>query len=191
MRRFICARSFYLPPDLRDAQPSVPDGTDLAVYTYETTNEAGQPRYLAVVFAGKANTPLFHERFRTPEHRQREIEEAANRRRAHLARVAERAAERHNYQHDVKVGDMFSTSWGYEQTNVNFFEVTEVHGKALVLREIGQREVDHAHVVPVPGKYYGDSIRVVVRGPSIKIGDHYASPSKGEPRYSTPQGYGH
>lgn len=39
--------------------------------------------------------------------------------------------------HDVKVGDLFYTSWGYEQTNVNFFQVIELVGKSSVrVREV-------------------------------------------------------
>ncbi|EHV76870.1 hypothetical protein ECDEC7A_3317 [Escherichia coli DEC7A] len=29
----------------------------------------------------------------------------------------------------VSVGDVFVSSWGYEQTNVNFYQVISVHGK--------------------------------------------------------------
>lgn len=37
----------------------------------------------------------------------------------------------------VKVGDIFSCSWGWEQTNVNFFQVVALVGKASVrLREV-------------------------------------------------------
>lgn len=37
----------------------------------------------------------------------------------------------------VKVGDIFSCSWGWEQTNVNFFQVVALAGKTSVrLREV-------------------------------------------------------
>ncbi|MBF5824150.1 hypothetical protein HQI67_00200 [Escherichia coli] len=37
----------------------------------------------------------------------------------------------------VCVGDIFVSSWGYEQTNVNFYQVISVHGKKTVtVREI-------------------------------------------------------
>ena len=40
-------------------------------------------------------------------------------------------------QFGVKVGDIFSASWGYEQTNVNFFQVIALVGKASVrVREV-------------------------------------------------------
>ncbi|QED72588.1 hypothetical protein FTV92_26515 (plasmid) [Escherichia coli] len=37
----------------------------------------------------------------------------------------------------VSVGDVFVSSWGYEQTNVNFYQVISVHGKKTVtVREV-------------------------------------------------------
>lgn len=39
--------------------------------------------------------------------------------------------------HGVHVGDLFYTSWGYEQTNVTFWQVVQLKGKATaVVREI-------------------------------------------------------
>ena len=39
--------------------------------------------------------------------------------------------------HGVKVGDLFYASWGYEQTNVNFFQVVELVGSSSVrIREV-------------------------------------------------------
>lgn len=39
--------------------------------------------------------------------------------------------------HGVKVGDLFYTSWGYEQTNVNFFQVIALVGTSSVrVREV-------------------------------------------------------
>ena len=35
--------------------------------------------------------------------------------------------------HSVKVGDLFYTSWGYEQTNVDFFQVIELRGASSAL----------------------------------------------------------
>lgn len=37
----------------------------------------------------------------------------------------------------VKVGDLFYTSWGYEQTNINFFQIVALKGKSSALvREV-------------------------------------------------------
>lgn len=40
------------------------------------------------------------------------------------------------------VGDVFVESWGYNQTNVNFFEVVRVSDKSVWLREVQAKVVD-------------------------------------------------
>ena len=42
---------------------------------------------------------------------------------------------------DLKAGDLFSCSWGYEQTNVDFYQVVEVKKSSFVIREIGGKSV--------------------------------------------------
>lgn len=42
----------------------------------------------------------------------------------------------------VSVGDVFVTSWGYEQTNIDYFEVVEKHGQYVTLRPIASRTVE-------------------------------------------------
>ena len=39
----------------------------------------------------------------------------------------------------LKVGDIFDMSWGFDQTNVNFFQVTRVTPKGVYVREIGYK----------------------------------------------------
>ncbi len=45
--------------------------------------------------------------------------------------------------HGIKVGQIFSMSWGYDQTNVNYFQVTRTSDSGVWVREIG--------AVSVPG----------------------------------------
>lgn len=53
-------------------------------------------------------------------------------------KTAKKAAKKEvNNKYGVKVGDFFSCSWGYEQTNVNFFQVIELVGTTSVrVREV-------------------------------------------------------
>lgn len=58
----------------------------------------------------------------------------------------------------VAVGDVFVTSWGYEQTNVDYFEVVEKHGQYVTVRPIASRTVEDTGwmqrtVEAVPGSY--------------------------------------
>lgn len=42
--------------------------------------------------------------------------------------------------HGVKVGDIFRMSWGYEQTNVDYFQVVELKGSTMIkIREIASK----------------------------------------------------
>ena len=42
----------------------------------------------------------------------------------------------------IVVGSIFSMSWGYDQTNVNYFQVTRLSPSGVFVREIAQTEVD-------------------------------------------------
>ncbi len=105
-----------------------------------------------------------------------------------------------NFQHGLQVGDILSASWGYDQTNVNFYEITRVVGKASVeLREVQSkavRESGHAiYVVPAKGRWKRGSStmkkRVSTSG-SVKINSSIrASKWSGKPMYETSPYAGH
>ena len=45
--------------------------------------------------------------------------------------------KRKEFKHEYVVGDVFVSSWGYDQTNVNFFQVVKNTDKSVWVREIG------------------------------------------------------
>ncbi len=57
------------------------------------------------------------------------------------------------------VGDLFYSSWGYEQTNIDFYQVTTVKNKKVGLTPIaGKAEYTQTmagETRPVPGKFIG------------------------------------
>ncbi len=59
----------------------------------------------------------------------------------------------------VKVGSIFCFSWGYDQTNIDFFEVVSVSGASVTVREISQNSRyeghDYGKTEPVPGEFIG------------------------------------
>lgn len=65
------------------------------------------------------------------------------------------------------VGDLFYTSWGYDQTNIDFYQITAVKGKMVEATPIaGQSAYDQpmaGHTRPVPNKFTGDTQRYLVR----------------------------
>jgi hypothetical protein len=70
---------------------------------------------------------------------------------------------------DVKVGDIFYESWGYDQTNIDFCQVVEVSktSKTAKCRMMTQ-EVDHAAgwlcEYVKPGHAFGVTFRLRVKG---------------------------
>jgi hypothetical protein len=40
-----------------------------------------------------------------------------------------------------KLGDVFVQSWGYDQTNLNWYQVTRVSPKGIFVREIGAKRI--------------------------------------------------
>ncbi len=47
--------------------------------------------------------------------------------------------------HGVKVGDVFVESWGYDQTNVDFYQVTRAMPKSVEIRAIHGKTVGDGH----------------------------------------------
>jgi hypothetical protein len=76
-----------------------------------------------------------------------------------------------------KVGDLLYTSWGYDQTNIDFYQVVQVKGRAtVVIRQVAEKIVrqgdQEEDVVPEPGKFEGEPLlRRVKPGdrPSVKL----------------------
>lgn len=101
----------------------------------------------------------------------------------------------------VTVGTIFVASWGYDQTNVDFYEVVRVTPASVEVRPLAKRSVGntgpHDSMVPVPGSYVGGkSMHRVSNGykgtAEIKVGYHtWANPWDGQPEYQTGMGYGH
>lgn len=51
--------------------------------------------------------------------------------------------KKENESDKISIGDMFHTSWGYDQTNVEFFQVVEISpsGKTCQVKQIGSKTV--------------------------------------------------
>lgn len=69
----------------------------------------------------------------------------------------------------VKVGDIFRNSWGYDQTNVDYYQAVRVTAQSVYLRAIASEQVPNTgghmscDVRPVPGKFLFLNEKVRVR----------------------------
>ena len=117
----------------------------------------------AAAFAGKAIKPAFRAGFTTEALRVQHCADFARRmERAEEEKRARRAAR--NSGHQLKAGDVLSSVWGYDQTNVDYYEVTRLIGKTMVeVRKIAcESKADawmQGEMVPVPGSYIGEPKR--------------------------------
>jgi len=100
----------------------------------------------------------------------------------------------------VVVGDIFVSSWGYDQTNIDFYEVIKTTGKMAIIRKlekkIVKRSVPNEYVMPVKGRYAGAPLRKKIQEysgkPKFKINSYAnAYPWSGKPEASTMSQYGH
>ena len=147
------------------------EGTAFVVYQREH-----EGRLYGIAFAGKASNPLWHYRFRSAESLAKQVEESISSLGAHKAAVKARRAARFA-PHRLMGGEVFRSSWGYEQTNVEYYQVVGVKGQMIELREIGQMREETGYLqgecAPVPGHFVGEpfSRRVSMSGgsPSVKI----------------------
>jgi hypothetical protein len=163
-------REMYIPAKATKIADKLSDAT---AYLYTSNSE--QPA--AMVFHGKAQKPDWTMRFTSEASREKAITRFFQGRRETLGR---KKAEKEN---TFKVGDILDTCWGYDQTNREWFEVVEVKGQWLVLREIaGKRSVDgrdRGQTVPMHGQYIGEPIRRMAKGSGCRIDKvRYASKAR-------------
>ena len=137
-------------------------------------------RFEVIAYAGKANKPSFYEMYRKPETRDERITRFFTSLEQHDVQVRERRVKRSVF-YTLQVGDILHYSWGYDQTNCDFFQVVSTTKNTVTLREIGSRTVPGSEVshgmadkrAPVPDVFYGEPITKRVSG------DNYVSMDNG------------
>ena len=144
---------------IREQYGLVAEDPDLGVEVYYG-EENGKP--VALGFAGKRQKPDFHYNFKDCHRRSEYVQKWYEGLKATAARKAEQKKAKVEYVHDVKVGDVFRCSWGYDQTNIDYYEVVAVRGKLVDIRPIAQQSEGtgwlQGKCVPSPGSYIGDVI---------------------------------
>jgi len=127
-------------------------------------------------WAGRRQKTDFYYRFPNEDRRNEYIIKYIERIEEQAAAQAARRATRSN-PHGLKVGSVLQASWGYDQTNIDYYEVVALHGKTMVsVREIAQdRDFDGAmsgQCVPKPGEYTSEAKRYRVNADSNSIKVH-------------------
>lgn len=162
----------------------VPGPAGCAVYTYERGG-----KYLALFFIGSSAKPACHYAYSTIEKRADAISQFHADMKNRADRKVRERVEQKAKGHTFKVGDIVNTSWGYDQTNVDFYAVTRVSRACVWVRKILQdgeaTGFMQERVWPkMPIEMVGEESRHVAtrggfsidgHGASLTTGDTYAS----------------
>lgn len=184
-------RNTWVPEAVREMPPMQPEGTDLAIWSWEDKG-----RIWAIAFAGKSNKPLWYHYFSNESGRRRKIDDTIKSRREFIERKETERRERLEFQHSFKVGDFIDTSWGYDQTNIDYYQVVGVRGKMLLVRKVSEVVVeskgDYDMVVPKADSFIGGVLKVLPsKGDKVKVEGHYGSKWDGRPNHQTSSFAGH
>jgi hypothetical protein len=101
-----------------------------------------------------------------------------------VARAAKKKEVRANMVNPFKVGDIFYDSWGYEQTNIDFYQVVEAGPKSVVIREVAQSGQNERGYSPMsemvsarPNEFIGEPVKKPLQ--ILGNGDIYISSRHG------------
>lgn len=124
---------------------------------------AADGRVTLCCYAGRAKRPTKHILFRNVERAHSWLDGWRRSLQSMEQLKAERRAQRAAFKHDFKVGEILYTMWGYEQTNVDFYEVTRVVTAASIeIRQVAaDREYTSAmtgYATPIAGRYIGEAM---------------------------------
>ncbi len=169
--------------------------SDAVAYLYNTDMDAPAVR----IFYGKQSKPVLACYFtrnggKGSAMRAERVAAYFASRQATLARKADEAAKRKATGRGVQVGQFLASSWGYDQTNVNFYKVVKLIGTTMAeVVAVGNNDVGgggsgsmSSNVIPCEepapdAKVY----KVVVKAGRATINGNYASLWDGLPKFTS------
>jgi len=91
------------------------------------------------IWDGKSHKPTYHYRFRTESERAEFIERKKTAQLKNLREVEEILKRCDEEKKQFVPGSILVSSWGYEQTNIDFYEILERKGDFVTIQEIGSK----------------------------------------------------
>ena len=173
--RYTLTREMQIP---KGARKVAHKATDAVVYLYE--NAAG---LCALGFSGKRDKADFRYRYRSEAERERAVRQFFESASAIAARKADYRAEKASKRakgHKLQVGHILKASWGYDQTNIDWYQIVELVGKCSVrTRKIGAMDASTGrepwmagHCMPAIDSFTGEAeLHRVSDGASVRIDD--------------------
>ncbi len=98
----------------------------------------------------------------------------------------ENSARRAELRSEIDMDSILYTSWGYDQTNVEFYQVVGTYGKfGVELRRIGAQTIkatgpDSSRIRPAKGLFIEPKIRKTVGSHGVRIGSSQTAWPAGE-----------
>lgn len=192
----------YIPTGFAEYKPEIGDYKKDLFACYVKI-EGG--KFYAIFYKGKSTKHLFYNRFATEADMQKKINGTISRLMAWEDQKLERKQKRKE-PHTLKMGDILYSSWGYDQTNINFYQITrEVGTNTVELREIASKTISDngptTYVSAVKDAFLlprsewdktGETLTRRVSDGRIKISEvQSAYIWDGKPKYETGFGFGH
>lgn len=170
----------------------IPDnGLHIVDDAFEAWTFPWEDRFSFVMYLGKSAKPWKMFSYSTEAKRDDGFNRYATDARAIALSKADRKAQskaQADKPHGLQVGDVVRSSWGYEQTNVNHYQIVKVIGKRTVeVRALAVHEEATGgmtgRVAPVHGEFVGEVMRRTVdaRGDVNMLSASYGRASKIEP----------
>jgi len=180
----------YIPKDSKEIRF---DAVNAVVYAQQT------PRGIhALAYRGTAAHPDWNYSFKTSDRFEEYTTQWAYSLSEYQNRKAAYRSERVNFKHTLQVGEVVTYSWGYDQTNLEFFEIVARTEKTVTLRPIGGNCIEASgpggnRFVPMRTKYLGPALnpKPVRPGNYITMPHGCAHKWSGRPCYETDSMFGH
>ena len=107
----------------RTSDSSITRTDYLTMRIYTSKND---DKFDLMIWIGRAKYPMANFQFGSDDARQEYIDRIKGNIKSHEDSKAERRKKAKAFKHTLKPGSILYTSWGYDQTNVDFFQVTKL-----------------------------------------------------------------
>lgn len=141
---------------------------------------------ILIVWEGNRKTPVTNTRYINQEYFDKTVEDELRYSQSRVddiinfeKKCAEECAD---ILANSKVGDIFFASWGFEQTNIDYYQVVSIKGKKFGFRQLcieadyNERQMT-GKSLPIPNKFYSDEVieKAISKSAVFKICDNVKS----------------
>ena len=159
-----------------------------------------EDKLIAVAWSGKKSKYDWYYRFRDKKQMDKYISDyfckVEDMARLKIESKEQKKKEKLEFFDSIQVGDIFVDSWGYDQTNVDFYKVTKKLKASIKIVKIGsevtERFISSMMVVPRPSINTSEEITKIPQDGYVKTSSFsHAVPWSGNPMHETAPGWGH